>query len=186
MFEIHDAVLHAKIAVVYDVWTVVGSSNLDSRSVVFNNEVDAVILGHDTAAQVEAVLRGFRDVSLSRSSWQTRRIGQWPRCTGVEGQDLAVLDVNAWMARSKQVPGGLLRRPQPPRGTYATESTRTRSPHSWSQRSILIGTSASPSNPCRRVYGEPGSPVSRHGSPGRRCLPSPSAQSASPPCCSRC
>ena len=45
-----DAVVHAKLAVVDDTWTMIGSSNLDRRSVVFNNEVDAVILGHDTAA----------------------------------------------------------------------------------------------------------------------------------------
>ncbi len=49
IYEMRDAVVHAKLAVVDDTWTVVGSSNLDRRSVVFNNEVDAVILGHDTA-----------------------------------------------------------------------------------------------------------------------------------------
>ena len=54
IYEMRDAVVHAKLAVVDDTWTVIGSSNLDRRSVVFNNEVDAVILGHDTAGQVEA------------------------------------------------------------------------------------------------------------------------------------
>jgi len=76
IFEMRDAVLHAKMAVVDDTWTVVGSSNLDRRSVVFNNEVDAVILGHDTAGQVEAVLRTFmaasREVQLT--AWEHRPI----------------------------------------------------------------------------------------------------------------
>ena len=57
IFEVRDAVVHAKLAVVDDTWTMIGSSNLDRRSVVFNNEVDAVVLGHDTAGQVEAVMR---------------------------------------------------------------------------------------------------------------------------------
>jgi cardiolipin synthase len=78
IYEMRDAVVHAKLAVVDDTWTVVGSSNLDRRSVVFNNEVDAVILGHDTAAQVEAVLRGYmeaaHEVDLSR--WEHRSIGE--------------------------------------------------------------------------------------------------------------
>ena len=60
IFELQNAVLHSKLAVVDGVWTAIGSSNLDRRSVVFNNEVDAIILGSDTAAQVEALLQ--RDV----------------------------------------------------------------------------------------------------------------------------
>jgi cardiolipin synthase len=78
VYEMRDAVLHAKLAIVDDTWTVVGSSNLDRRSVVFNNEADAVILGHDTAAQVEAVMQRFMDagyeVDLTR--WERRSLGE--------------------------------------------------------------------------------------------------------------
>ncbi len=78
VYEVRDAVLHAKLAVVDDTWTVVGSSNLDRRSVVFNNEADAVILGHDAAAQVEAVLGRFMaaasEVDLAR--WEHRSLGE--------------------------------------------------------------------------------------------------------------
>jgi cardiolipin synthase len=78
VYEMRDAVVHAKLAVVDDTWTVVGSSNLDRRSVVFNNEADAVILGHDTAAQVEAVMRQFMaaasEVDLAR--WEHRSLGE--------------------------------------------------------------------------------------------------------------
>jgi cardiolipin synthase len=74
IFEMQNAVLHSKLAVVDGVWTAIGSSNLDRRSVVFNNEVDAIILGADTAAQVEALLQ--RDMAASKSvtlpAWQRR------------------------------------------------------------------------------------------------------------------
>ena len=74
IFEIRDAVLHAKIAVVDDTWTVIGSSNLDRRSVVFNNEADAVILGHDAAAQAEAILRDLMAsaVPITLADWRRR------------------------------------------------------------------------------------------------------------------
>jgi cardiolipin synthase A/B len=76
IYEIRDAVVHAKLAVVDDTWAVIGSSNLDRRSVVFNNEVDAVVVGHDAAGQVEAVMRGYmesgREVDLGR--WRRRSV----------------------------------------------------------------------------------------------------------------
>ena len=76
IYEMRDAVLHAKLAVVDDTWAVIGSSNLDRRSVVFNNEVDAVVLGHNTAAQVETVMRHYmqvaREVDLGR--WDHRSL----------------------------------------------------------------------------------------------------------------
>ena len=81
IYEMRDAVVHAKLALVDDTWAVIGSSNLDRRSVVFNNEVDAVVLGHDTAAQVEALLRRYmevaREVDLAR--WQQRPLRERAR-----------------------------------------------------------------------------------------------------------
>ena len=78
IYEAHDAVVHAKLAVVDDTWTVVGSSNLGRGSVLFNPEVDAVVLGHDTAAQIEALLRHYLDdarpVRLDR--WRQRSTGE--------------------------------------------------------------------------------------------------------------
>jgi cardiolipin synthase len=78
VYEMRDAVVHAKLALVDDTWAVVGSSNLDRRSVVFNNEADAVILGHATAAQVEAVMQQFMaaaaEVDLAR--WEHRSLGE--------------------------------------------------------------------------------------------------------------
>jgi cardiolipin synthase A/B len=74
IYEMQSAVLHSKLATVDGVWTAVSSSNLDRRSVVFNNEADAIILGADTASQVEALLRS--DMAQSRAvtlqGWEDR------------------------------------------------------------------------------------------------------------------
>jgi cardiolipin synthase len=78
LYEVRSAVLHSKLATVDGVWSVVGSSNLDRRSVVFNNEADAIILGRDTASQVETILR--QDMAMSHeitlADWQRRPIGE--------------------------------------------------------------------------------------------------------------
>ena len=36
------------------VWSIIGSSNFDHRSVLFNDELDAVIIGTHTGAQLES------------------------------------------------------------------------------------------------------------------------------------
>jgi cardiolipin synthase len=78
IWEVQDAVLHSKLVTVDGIWSVIGSSNLDRRSVVFNNEVDAIILGSDTASQVEAILRS--DIAAARpvtlKAWQNRSLGE--------------------------------------------------------------------------------------------------------------
>lgn len=75
-----NAVLHSKIAVADGVWTAIGSSNLDRRSVVFNKEVDVIILilGADTAAQVEGLLqRDFAAAApITLPAWQKRTVGE--------------------------------------------------------------------------------------------------------------
>ena len=74
IYEVRNAVLHSKIAVVDGVWTAIGSSNLDRRSVVFNNEVDAIVLGTETASQVQALLERdmANSVPISLQEWQRR------------------------------------------------------------------------------------------------------------------
>lgn len=42
--EIQDGVLHAKAATIDGVWAAIGSSNLDRRSFLYNNEIDAIVL----------------------------------------------------------------------------------------------------------------------------------------------
>ncbi len=47
LHEFQGRVLHAKTAVIDGAWTAIGSSNLDWRSTVWNNEIDAILLGTD-------------------------------------------------------------------------------------------------------------------------------------------
>jgi cardiolipin synthase A/B len=53
IYERGDGILHSKTVVVDGVWSIVGSSNFDHRSVLFNDEVDAVVISAATGAQLE-------------------------------------------------------------------------------------------------------------------------------------
>jgi cardiolipin synthase len=74
IYERRGAPLHAKTAVVDGVWSWVGSSNLDWRSALDNDEINAVILGRDFAGQMLAAYA--RDIAASDAidlaSWQRR------------------------------------------------------------------------------------------------------------------
>ncbi len=76
--EVRDSVLHAKIAVVDGVWSAIGSSNLDRRSVAWNNEVDAVLLGPEAGAALEAAMAraAARAVPVTLDGWRRRSVGQ--------------------------------------------------------------------------------------------------------------
>ena len=76
--EVGDSVLHAKISVVDGAWSAVGSSNLDRRSAAWNNEVDAVLLGPEAAAPLEAALRrtAERAPPVTLDGWRGRSVGQ--------------------------------------------------------------------------------------------------------------
>ncbi len=71
-------ILHAKTAVVDGAWSAVGSSNLDWRSTVWNNEIDAIILGTEFGDAMEAMFDG--DVKASQivtlDAWRRRGLGE--------------------------------------------------------------------------------------------------------------
>lgn len=75
IYETHEVVMHAKTVVVDGVWSAVGSSNFDYRSVLFNDEVDAIVLGADTARELEAVFNeGIADaIEIDLATWEAER-----------------------------------------------------------------------------------------------------------------
>lgn len=54
IYERSTGIVHSKSMVVDGVWSLVGSSNFDQRSILFNDEVDVVVLGNQTADQLRA------------------------------------------------------------------------------------------------------------------------------------
>ena len=57
IYESEDTMVHAKTAVIDGIWSTVGSSNLDYRSFIHNDEVNAVVVGANFAKELEAVSR---------------------------------------------------------------------------------------------------------------------------------
>lgn len=76
LYERRDALLHAKTAVVDGVWSTVGSSNMDWRSFALNYEINAVVLGPEFAAEMEALFQ--RDVAdsvrITPEAWGQRGV----------------------------------------------------------------------------------------------------------------
>jgi cardiolipin synthase len=72
--EFQQSVMHAKTAVIDGAWSTVGSANLDVRSFLHNNEVNAVIIGEDFAAAMEnAYAEDLRNsVEMTREKWADR------------------------------------------------------------------------------------------------------------------
>jgi cardiolipin synthase len=78
IYERQGAVLHAKTAVIDGMWSVVGSANLDWRSVVFNNEIDAVVLGAGFGREMEVQFTQdiAASVQITPEMWKDRGIGE--------------------------------------------------------------------------------------------------------------
>ena len=73
IYERRGVILHSKTALIDGVWATVGSTNLDWRSFLHNQEVNAVVLGAEFGAQVQAMF----DQDLANSD--PVRIEQWER-----------------------------------------------------------------------------------------------------------
>jgi len=76
IYERKNRLLHAKTAVVDGVWSTIGSTNLDWRSLTHNDELNAVVLGPDFAAGMDAMFDKDRALStpITRESWAERPI----------------------------------------------------------------------------------------------------------------
>jgi cardiolipin synthase len=55
IYERRNVMMHAKTAVIDGVWSTVGSTNLDSLSLLSNDEVNAVILSREFAVEMESM-----------------------------------------------------------------------------------------------------------------------------------
>ena len=83
IYERRGAVMHAKTASIDGVWSTIGSTNMDWRSFLHNDEINAVILGRGFAAQMEAMFK--QDLAQSEmivlDRWQNRgtmnRLKEW-------------------------------------------------------------------------------------------------------------
>jgi cardiolipin synthase len=73
IYERHDAMLHAKTALIDGVWSTVGSTNLDWRSFLHNDELNAVVLGGEFGNQ----MRQMFEIDLAAS--QQILLHDWKR-----------------------------------------------------------------------------------------------------------
>ena len=79
IYELKDALLHAKSVVIDGTVSIVGSANLDMRSFLHNDEVNAIVVSRDFARRMEVVFhrdeRASRPIELER--WNRR--SRWQR-----------------------------------------------------------------------------------------------------------
>ena len=83
IYERRGQLLHSKTVLIDGVWSCVGSTNLDWRSFLDNDEINAVVLGRDFAGQMQAMFA--RDIDASEAidlkQWESRsillRIKEW-------------------------------------------------------------------------------------------------------------
>jgi len=83
LYERTGALLHSKTAVIDGVWSTVGSTNLDWRSFLDNDEINAVIIGREFGQKMQAMFA--TDLAASQAidleSWQRRplifRFKEW-------------------------------------------------------------------------------------------------------------
>ena len=86
------ALLHSKTAVIDGVWSTLGSTNLDRRSLESNDEMDAIVLGRAFGDQMEAMFRDDLQASeaISAERWRQRPLGSRLR-------ELSSVLLEAWL-----------------------------------------------------------------------------------------
>ncbi|MFP5407182.1 MAG: phospholipase D-like domain-containing protein, partial [Gammaproteobacteria bacterium] len=78
IFELHDALLHAKTIVIDGVWTTVGSANFDWRSFLHNDELNAIVLGEEFGSRMERLFADdlARAQEVTAEEWDKRGPGR--------------------------------------------------------------------------------------------------------------
>ena len=76
IFEIEHVILHSKTVTIDGVWSAIGSSNFDHRSVLFNDEVEAIVLGRKTAHELEKVFEQDQTTAreITLEEWRQRPV----------------------------------------------------------------------------------------------------------------
>jgi len=83
VYERRGAVLHSKTATIDGDWSTIGSTNLDWRSFLHNDELNAIVLGADFSRQMEAMFTKDRAAAalIKPEEWKRRslflRIKEW-------------------------------------------------------------------------------------------------------------
>ena len=74
IYERGGGVLHSKTALIDGVWSCIGSTNLDWRSFLHNDEVNAVILGAEFARQMQAMFDQdlAASTAITAAEWERR------------------------------------------------------------------------------------------------------------------
>lgn len=77
IYQLQVAVLHAKTAVIDALWATVGSTNIDTRSFLHNNEINLVAFGEEFAnAMEDAFVEDLRhSVEITGATWEQRPPG---------------------------------------------------------------------------------------------------------------
>jgi len=78
IYERRTVLLHAKTAVIDGVWSTVGSTNLDYWSMLSNDEVNAVVLNREFAAEMERVFANdlAQSDQIQKETWRKRPVSQ--------------------------------------------------------------------------------------------------------------
>jgi cardiolipin synthase len=76
IYERRGPLLHSKTAVIDGVWSTIGSTNLDWRSFLHNDEINAVILGQDFGGQMRTMFESDLAASdrITLESWEQRSL----------------------------------------------------------------------------------------------------------------
>jgi len=79
IYEYQAGLLHAKTMTIDGEWAMVGSANMDNRSLALNNEICLVAYDHEVAGRLQSIFE--EDLSHSRAidaqTWHTRSL--WKR-----------------------------------------------------------------------------------------------------------
>lgn len=72
IYEHSSSLLHAKTAVIDNIWSTVGSTNLDYASLLNNDEVNAIVLSHEFAVEMEQMFNKDLEGSeqITWEEWQ--------------------------------------------------------------------------------------------------------------------